>query len=324
MKTYRIHRTDLIVSRIAYGCMNIGGSWDGNPVSTGQKAKASAAVMAAYEHGITLFDHADIYSRGKSEQVFGEILQEHPGIRTNIVLQTKCGIRRKDDPHAGVPGRYDFGYEHIIAAVEGSLRRLRTEYVDILLLHRPDPLVEPEEVAKAFDELHENGKVLYFGVSNHTGGQITLLQNYVRQPIVINQVELNLLHNHLINEGIVANMEGGHFTAAPGTLDYCRLNDIMIQAWAPVAGGKLFNSVQQTEEHLKNLAEMISSMAKERQTSREAIMLAWLLRHPAGIQPIIGTTNPERIIASSEADNVTLTREEWYELFVAARGKAVP
>ncbi len=324
MRTFHIYHTDLTLSRIAYGCMNIGGSWDGNPISVDQKSKAVAAVMTAYEQGITLFDHADIYSRGKSEQVFGEILQEHPGMRANIILQTKCGIRRKDDPSAGVPGRYDFSYEHIISAVEGSLRRLRTEYVDVLLLHRPDPLVEPEEVARAFDELHKNGKVHHFGVSNHTAGQIALLQKYVQQPLVINQVELNLLHNHLINEGVVANMEGGQYTSAPGTLEYCRLNNIMIQAWAPVAGGRLFNQTQQADDRLRNLTEMISSMAKTKQTSQEAIMLAWLLRHPAGIQPIIGSTNPERIIASCLADKVELSREEWYALFVAARGKAVP
>lgn len=175
MQSYFVHHTNLNVSRIAYGCMNIGGSWDGNPMTADQKAKATAAVMTAYDQGITFFDHADIYSRGKSEQVFGEILQQLPAMREKIVLQTKCGIRRKDDPQLGDPGRYDFSYEHIISSVEGSLRRLQTDRVDILLLHRPDPLIEPEEVARAFDELHRSGKVRYFGVSNHTGAQIALL-----------------------------------------------------------------------------------------------------------------------------------------------------
>lgn len=324
MKTYRIPQTDLEVSRLGYGCMNLGGSWDQTPLTAAEKAKVARLVVTAHEQGINLFDHADIYTRGKSEAVFGEILQQIPGLRDRIVLQSKCGIRFKDDPQPGDPPRYDFSYSHIVRSVEGSLRRLQTDRLDVLLLHRPDPLVEPEEVAQAFDELQRSGKARHFGVSNHTPAQIALLQKYVNQPLVINQVELNLLHAHLINDGIVANQMEGYYAAAAGTLDYCRLHGILIQAWAPVAGGKLIDPPAQAEARVRNAASLVAKLAGDKGTSKEAIVLAWLLRHPAGIQPIIGTTHPDRLTASCLADQVTLSREEWVALFVAARGAPLP
>ena len=323
MNTYPLPHTDLRVSRIAYGCMNLGGSWNNTPPTPDEKRTAARLLETALEQGINFFDHADVYARGKSEAVFGEFLAASPGLRETILLQSKCGIRFADDPVPGVPGRYDFSCEHLIHSVEGSLRRLQTDYLDILLLHRPDPLVEPEEVARAFDELHQSGKVRYFGVSNHTAGQIALLQKHLRQPLVANQVELNLLHAGLIEEGILANQEGMPYTAAMGTLDHCRLNGIMIQAWAPVAGGSLITPPPHADSHTHRVATLISKLATEKGTPKEAIALAWLLRHPAPIQPIIGTTNRERLIASCAADAVTLSREEWYALLVAARGKPV-
>jgi predicted oxidoreductase len=324
MNTYPLPHTDLEVSVIGYGCMNLGGQWNAAPATAAAIDKATTLITAAYEQGINFFDHADIYTLGKSEAVFGEALRQMPGLRPNLIIQSKCGIRFAGTPQAEDPGRYDFSYEHIIRSVEDSLRRLQTDYLDILLLHRPDPLVEPEEVARAFDELHQSGKVRYFGVSNHTPGQMVLLQRYLAQPLVANQVELNLLHSHLINAGIVANQQGGYFAGAGETLDYCRRHQIMIQAWAPVAGGKLFNPPATAPEYVRNTAVLIAQMAQEKATSPEAIVLAWLLRHPAGIQPIIGTTNRERLRASCLADQITLAREEWYRLFVAARGAPLP
>ena len=324
MKRYRIPHTDLTASRIAYGCMNIGGRWDNAPLTKEERLAAVAVVMAAYEAGITLFDHADLYMRGKSELAFAEALRQTPGMREQIVLQSKCGIRFADDPHQGAPARYDFSYEHIISSVEGSLRRLEVDFLDILLLHRPDPLVEPEEVARAFDALHAAGKVRYFGVSNHTAAQIDLLQHTLDQPLVINQVELNLLHAHLIAEGILFNRAGQMTTLSTGTLDYCRQHNILIQAWAPIAGGRLFNPSQTDPAHIRETALLVAEMAQEKGTSREAILLAWLLRHPAPIQPIIGTTKPERVQASCLADEVALSREEWYRLFNSARGASPP
>lgn len=304
--------------------MNIGGQWDRTSVTADQKAKATKVVMTAYEQGITLFDHADIYTLGKSETVFGEILQQQPGLRNKIILQTKCGIRFAGDLQPSDPDRYDFSSQHIIQSVEGSLKRLQTDYVDLLLLHRPDPLVEPEEVAQALSELYRSGKVRYFGVSNHTAGQIALLQKYVEQPLVINQVELNLLHGGLINAGVVANQTGGQYTAADGMLDYCRLHDIMIQAWSPVAVGTLISPPADAKERVRYTANRIAALASARETTREAIALAWLLRHPAGIQPIVGTTSSERLVASCKADSTHLSREEWYSLFETARGQSVP
>ncbi len=324
MKKYLIPNTNLEVSKIAYGCMGIGGSWDDSPLTDEVLSKAIDSVSAALEHGITFYDHANIYARGKSELVFGKVLQEMKGVRDSMIIQSKCGIRFPGDPEPDYPGRYDFSYENIIESTNGSLNRLGIEQLDILLLHRPDPLMEPEEVAKAFDELQAQGKVRYFGVSNFNPGQMALLQNSMDQPIIVNQIEISLLHHHLFNDGILANQTTGKYAAATGIIDHCRLNNIQIQAWSPVALGKIFTPPSDADDNIKGLAKKIADYAEEKKTSREAIALAWLLKHPAGIQPVIGTTNPERIINSCIADDVTLTREEWYTLFTIARGNPVP
>ena len=324
MKTYRLPNTDLEVSRIAHGCMTLGGPWNSPTVAPDTRAQAAHAVAAALDHGITFFDHADIYSRGKSESVFGDVLQDMPGVRQRIILQTKCGIRFRGDPHADDPGRYDFSYEHILRSVEGSLRRLRTDSIDILLLHRPDALMEPAEIARAFAELHQSGKVRYFGVSNFNVGQMALLQKHLDRPLVANQLELNVLHNDLISDGVVVNIEGDSYSGATGILDYCRLHDILVQAWSPVAQGHIISPPEDADARVRMAAGAIQHMAEAKGVSREAIALAWLLRHPAGIQPVIGTTNVERIAASAQADEVELTRSEWYSLFVAGRGGPLP
>ena len=318
MKSYLLPQTNVEISRLAYGCMNLGGSWDAEPPAGATLSQAARLIDRACELGITLFDHANIYTRGKSELVFGQLLGQRPGRREQLIIQSKCGIRFRDDPRPGLPQRYDFSYEHIIQSVAGSLGRLQTDYLDILLLHRPDPLVEPEEVARAFDQLYHSGQVRHFGVSNHTAAQIALLQSYVNQPLVVNQVELNLLHNDLIGDGILANQKANRYAAAGGTLDYCRQHNILVQAWAPVAGGRLFAPAGTP------LPDLIAQMAAAKGTSSEAIALGWLLRHPAGIQPIIGTTNPARLQASCQADSLSLSHEEWYELFIAARGQPLP
>jgi len=324
MKKYLIPNTGLKVSRLAYGCMGIGGSWDNAPLTKEVTSKAIVSISTALEHGINFFDHADIYAHGKSELVFGKVLKEMNRLRDNMIIQTKCGIRFPGNPNPDSPGRYDFSYEHIINSVDGSLSRLGVEQLDILLLHRPDPLMEPEEVAKAFDELHKNGKVRFFGVSNFNPGQMTLLQNSMDQPIVVNQIEISLLHHHVINDGILANQTSGQYAASTGILDYCRLNNILVQAWSPVALGKIFNPPLTADENVINLAKQISTYAEEKGTSKKAIALAWLMKHPIGIQPVIGTTNPERIANSCKTDEITLSREEWYTLFTIARGNPVP
>lgn len=324
MRTIPLPQTPLKTSRIAYGCMNIGGSWDAAPLGAPARRGAADAIRAALDEGITLFDHADIYCAGKSEEAFGEFLRASPGLREQIVLQSKCGIRRSGDPGPADPGRYDFSAAHILRCVEGSLRRLGTDRLDLLLLHRPDPLVEPEEVARAFDSLHAGGKVRWFGVSNHTPDQIELLLGTLDQPLVVNQVELSLLHHYLASEGIIANMDEPGSPRAAGTLDYCRRKKILVQAWAPLAGGRLIDPPPGAPDSVRAAAALVAAMAAEKGTSPEAVALAWLLRHPAPLQPVIGTARPGRIAAACAADRVELTREEWYALLTAARGKRVP
>lgn len=322
MPHYRIPRTDLEVSRIAYGCMQLGHACD-DETPAGERRRTAALIDAALEQGINLFDHADIYARGKSEQLFGQWLAASPSRRDGMVLQSKCGIRFAHDPSPASPGRYDFSHAHIVGSVEASLRRLHTDRLDLLLLHRPDPLGEPDEVARAFDHLHASGKVRHFGVSNHSASQIVLLQASVAQPLVVNQVEISLLHHHLINEGVIAATAGTPYTASAGTLDYCRLHGLLVQAWSPLAGGRL-SQPESAEPAQRSTAEAVAALAARHGVSAEAILLAWLLRHPAGLQPIVGTTRVERLAAACAADTLELTRDEWYMLFTAARGAPVP
>jgi predicted oxidoreductase len=325
MQHYRILNTDLDVSRIAYGTGSLGGAWTQEPVAEADVKHGVLMIRTAVEQGITLIDTADIYAWGKAEDVIGAALRETPGLRQQIVLQTKCGIFLSDEQKPEEPARFDFSYTHIMEAVEGSLRRMSTDYVDLLLLHRPDPLVEPDEVARAFDELHASGKVRYFGVSNHTGLQIDLLKRVVRQPLVVNQLELSLHHHAMISDGILANQaRGDAYARSSGIVDYCRLHDMQIQAWSPLAGGALINPSPDAPARMQTTTQLIHQLATEHGTTPEAIALAWLLRHPAGIVPILGTQNPARLVDSCRADTVTLSRIEWYRLLQAARGEPVP
>lgn len=326
MKTYRIPNTDLDVTRIAYGCMPLGGAWDTTPLDAATRARALDTVQVALDQGINFYDHADIYCRGKSEEAFAGLWQRAPHLRAKIYVQSKCGICFEGDPDPSYPQRFDFSYEHIMHSVEGSLKRLQTDYLDVLLLHRPDPLVEPEEVARAFDALHASGKVRYFGVSNHTAAQLSLLRKHVRQPIVFNQVAFNLLHTHMLDEGIVFNQNRpSRHEPNHGTIEYCREHDITLQAWGSLAWGRLTGGAKTPlTEAQQNAATVLADMARAKGVTGEAILVAWLLRHPAKIQPVIGTTNTERIRASCAADDVALTREEWYRLFIAGRGERLP
>ena len=319
MQTYRLGTSDLNVSRIGYGAMSIGGSWDDTPLTDSVRKAALEVLHTALDAGINFFDHADIYCNGKSEEALAELWKEAPHLRQQIYLQTKCGIR------FGPPHRFDFSYEHIIASVEGSLKRLRTDYIDVLLLHRPDPLVEPEEVARAFDELKSAGKVRWFGVSNHTAAQMDLLRKYLNQPLVANQVEFNPIHTHMLDEGILFNQYNARLTRNEGAIEYCRLHNITLQAWAPLATGKLTGRPRPNDgAHIQKAADLVSQMAAEKGVHPEAILIAWILRHPARIQPLPGTTSAERLLAAIEADHINLTREEWYGLFLAGRGEALP
>ncbi|GAB5379516.1 MAG: aldo/keto reductase [Aliiglaciecola sp.] len=308
---------------IAYGCMGLGGSWGHEPYKVEHVKQAHEVVDAVLDAGINFFDHADIYTMGKAEQVFGEVLKERPSLREQILIQSKCGIIFEDDKG---PKRFDFSKEYILNSVDGILSRLNTDYIDIFLLHRPDPLMEPDEVADAFSILKQAGKVKHFGVSNQNLHQMSLLQNSLDMPLIANQIELHLMHLDFLDDVVLSNnVQGKDLSFTSGTFEYCRMNNIQIQAWGSLCQGMLSGrDVSSQPEHIQRTAELVGKLAAEYQSSKEAILLAFLMRHPAGIQPIIGSTNPARIAASAQATNVTLTREHWYALYVTARGQELP
>lgn len=279
-----------------------------------------ALYQASRDAGINFFDHADVYGAGEyhgCEKRFTRALQLAPSEREEIILQTKAGIV-KDGPY------FDFSYEHLVRQVDGSLRALDTDYIDVLLLHRPDALVEPEEVARAFDELAAAGKVRHFGVSNHTPNQIELLKRYVNQPIVANQMQLSITHAPMVAQGVATNMVGleQSHSLDLGILDYCRLHDITVQAWSPFQAA-FFNGVFLGNPEFPELNEVIDGLAAKYGVAPEGIAVAWITRHPADMQVVLGTTTPERVTKAAAGADVELTKAEWYELFRAA-GHRVP
>ncbi len=303
MNTIKIARCDLDASEIALGCMRIA-SLSNQDIAT--------LVHTALDEGITFFDHADVYGGGKSEEKFAEALDMTPRLRDTMILQTKVGIRK---------GSFDFSKEHILEAVEGSLNRLRTDHLDVLLLHRPDALVEPEEVAEAFTILHDSGKVKYFGVSNQNPMQIELLTKFVKQPLSINQLQLSITNTGMIDAGINVNMKIDSSIVRDGSiLDYCRLKEITIQPWSPFQYG-FFEGVFLDNDKFPELNAQINTIAASRGVTNTAIAIAWLLRHPARMQPILGTTNPTRVKDACKASDVKLTRQEWYAIYLAAGNK---
>ncbi len=279
-----------------------------------------ALYDAARSAGIDFFDHADIYGRElhSAERRFAEALRLSPSERSEIRLQTKAGIVR-EGPY------FDFSSEHLVSSVEESLRALETDYVDVLLLHRPDALVEPEEVARAFDELESSGKVRAFGVSNHTPRQIDLLRTAVRQPIVANQVQLSIAHAPIVAQGLAMNMESAPQAAVldgGGLLDYCRLEGITLQAWSPLQGSR-GQGVFLGNPAYAELNAVIDELAARYGVTPIAIAVAWITRHPAGMQVVLGTTTPERVTDAAAGADVVLTRADWYALLRAA-GYVVP
>ncbi|MEV0194080.1 aldo/keto reductase [Kitasatospora purpeofusca] len=306
------------VGRVLYGCMGLGGTWDDNPYTAADVRHAEAAIGAALDAGITAFDHADIYRHGKSEAVFGEVLAASPGLRQRITLQTKCGIRL---PGNGRPGHYDLRGPSILRRVEESLTRLRTDSLDVLLLHRPDPLVGPEEIAEALASLHRQGLVRRFGVSNMSAAQIAHLQAHLDVPLVANQLEMSLHRRDWVEAGVLLNTAAATSNGFPhGTLEYCSANGIALQAWGALAQGR-FTGSEPTPA-----GEVVRRLAARKSTTPETVLLWWLQRHPAGIAPVIGTARPDRITACRDAvrREPELTHEEWYELWTTARGTQLP
>lgn len=306
MRTMKLGTSDLEVPVVAVGCMRLDAL---------DRRAAERFVHTALDEGARFFDHADVYGGGACEEIFAEAVGMNGSVREQLILQSKCGI------HPGV--MFDFSREHILASVDGILRRLRTEYLDVLLLHRPDALMEPDEVAAAFDTLEREGKVRHFGVSNHHPRQIDLLKRSVRQPLIANQLQASLVDATMITSGLNVN---SHVDAAVNrdgyVLEYCRTNDITIQPWSPVqaksTGGSFIGSAAFPE-----LDTALEETADRHGVTPTTIAIAWLLRHPARMQPVTGTTNVERLRACCRASDVELSREAWYALYRAA-GHTLP
>ena len=301
MRTIQLGKTNLQVPTIAVGCMRI---------KDVEQKTAEHFVQTALELGANYFDHADIYGGGECESVFAEAAGMNSSVREKMFLQSKCGI---------VPGKmFDFSKQHILDSVDGILKRLKTEYLDALLLHRPDALVEPEEVADAFDILESNGKVRNFGVSNQDPNFIQLMQKYVKQPIVANQLQLSITNASIITQSLNMNiLDDKYLDRDNGILNFCRLHDITIQAWSPFQYG-FFEGVFLGSDKFPVLNMKIDEIAEKYSVSNTTIAMAWILRHPAKIQPVTGTINVERLKDCVKASEISLTREEWYEIYLAA------
>ena len=290
----------LPVSAVAMGCMRL----------TDAKETPDRVIGTALELGIDFFDHADIYGGGRCEELFGDWLASHPSVRDKITIQTKCGIRK---------GCYDFSKKHILEAVDGSLKRLRTDHVDVLLLHRPDTLMEPQEVAEAFDTLEQAGKVRFFGVSNHNPMQIELLKTAVRQPIVANQLQFSIPESGLVTSGLNFNMKNDESVMHDGSaLEYLRLKGITIQAWSPFQGGFFGGPFVGDHKKYPVLNEKLEELGRAYSVSPTTLAAAWILRHPANMQLISGSVSPKRIREIAAGVDVELSREDWYAIYLSA------
>lgn len=312
MKYYEIPHTNMRQSAVIQGCMRFKGM---------SSTEVERIVNLCLENGINSFDHADVYGtagmRGECEQLFGQVLKENPGLRDKVYIQSKCGICKSEQDY------YDFSKEHILEAVDGILTRLQTEYLDALLLHRPDTLMEPEEVADAFETLHKAGKVRYFGVSNMNPGQVELLDRAVDAPLVFNQLQLSIAHCPMIDTGLsVNNRISQAVDYEGGILEYSRLKAMTIQAWSPFQKGLFEGPFLTDRETYGELNAYIDQLAEKYNVTNTAIAVAWILRHPAHMQVILGTTNQKRIADACQGADITLTREEWYTLYAKA-GKRI-
>ncbi len=292
-------------SAISLGCMRMGGL---------DENRVDAIMDIALQNGVNYFDHADIYGGGNAEKVFGDYLKRHKGVRDNIIIQTKCAIHDK---------QFDFSKEHILKSVDGSLSRLGVDYIDALLLHRPDTLMEPEEVAEAFDILESSGKVKYFGVSNQNIMQMELLKTAVKQPLIINQLQFSVTEAGMVTSGMNVNMKNAESVMHDGSfLEYSRIKNITIQAWSPFQYGFFKGNFVDSEE-FPELNSKLYEIGEKYGITKTGVAAAWILRHPANMQLIAGTMNPEHLTEICKAADVTLTRSEWYEIYRAA-GHCLP
>ncbi|MEK4406316.1 MULTISPECIES: aldo/keto reductase [Sporosarcina] len=308
MKYTQIKHTELNASNIIMGNMRL---------TQLSLTEIEQLIRTALDEGINFFDHADIYGQGRCEELFAEAIQMNPSIREKMILQSKCGIK-------GQENYFDFSKEHILDSVDGILKRLNTDYLDLLLLHRPDPLMEPAEVAEAFEKLHSSGKVKHFGVSNHNPAQIELLQKYTPHKLVVNQIQFSIAHTPMIDAGIALNMNIDQaINRDSSILEYSRLHDITLQAWSPFQNGFFAGPFLGDLENFLELNKVIDEIAANYDVTNTAIATAWISRHPANIQVVLGTTNPQRLKDACKSTDITLTRKEWYDIYKAA-GNIVP
>lgn len=300
---------ELNVSQLVFGCMRI---------ASMEKNALSDLIQTALDEGINFFDHADIYGGGKSEALFGEVLKDHPQLRSKMIIQTKCAIR------GGKVGYYDFSKEHILNSVEQSLQRLNTTYIDVLLLHRPDTLVELDEVRDAFNELKMSGKVKFFGVSNMNSMQMEFLQSGLQQKLLFNQLQFNPINSRIVSNGLFANMQENEAYDTHGSiLEYCRLKGVTIQPWSILQASWEEGTFLEHPDYLE-FNQCLQTYADQYGVSKAAIVIAWILRHPAHMQPIFGTTNKERLKDLCKGCDVELSREDWYVIYTKAIGKRLP
>jgi len=314
MQQVQLHGTELRCSRLAYGCWRIIAAGKAVELTPDREEDARKAILAAYDSGYTLFDHADVYSDGLAEWVFGRLLREKKDLRDKILIASKCGIRKAGEPTPSAPYRYDFSAQHIVSACEASLKRLQTDRIDIYQLHRPDYLANPEEVAGAFSKLKQQGKVREFGLSNASPAFFALIQKFCPFKLIVNQIEVSLLKLDYFRNG---------------TMEQCMTEKITPLAWSPLGAGRLsFNGPIDLNEpgHAKRiqLRDSVDIVARERDVTRAQVAVAWLLKHPSGIVPIIGSAEPKNIRELVKAVDLDLTREEWYTLMEGAVGDRLP
>ncbi|MBM3834375.1 MAG: aldo/keto reductase [Verrucomicrobia bacterium] len=314
MESISLGNSPLSGSRLAYGCWRVLGPSESCEPTPERQAQGRKAVIAAYESGYTLFDHADIYCAGEAEKLFGQVLKSVSGMRERIVIASKCGIRKPGEPDADSPYRYDFSAGHIIWSCEQSLKRLGVDMIDLYQLHRPDYLSDPEEVAQAFARLKQAGKVCEFGVSNFRPVQLTTLQKACPMRLIANQVEISLAKLDCLHDG---------------TLEQCMTEKITPMAWSPLAGGRLAVNDPidlRDPDHARRLhiRETLDLVARARGSTRPIVALAWLLKHPSKIIPVVGSADPEKIRELTKAVDLELTRDEWYRLLEAGLGHRLP
>ena len=317
------------VSQLVYGCMGLGGGWQSAHFDKSDIEQAHEIIDTCLAIGINIFDHADIYTHGKAEAVFGEVLAQRPELREQIFLQSKCGIKLENELQCK---QYDLSANWITQSVDNILQRLQCDYLDVLLLHRPDPLMQLDDVASSINGLFNAGKIRHIGVSNMHHHQIQYLQSALELPIVVNQLEISLAKVDFVRRNIQAtdvyavqeaHSGTGEFNYQMGTIEYCQMHNIQLQSWGSLAQGRYCRLLNETSSDY-NTQKLVFNLAEKYQVTPEAIVLAFLARHPANIQPVIGTTNIDRIKACQQSIKICLQREDWYQLLNTRLGTKIP